>query len=130
MWLEPACGGAPAEDAREPAFDLLERAPERAAVLLGVGVRPSRTGPLFTICHTGHKKGLNSTRVELWSASDIATASTALPTSSKVLCTVYGVISIAALIATVSQVIYYFDDPGGFLLDFLNDLEVTPHGRP
>jgi len=57
------------------------------------------------------------------------TASTALPTSSKVLCTVYGVISIAALIATWSQNIAYFDDPGGFLLDFLNDSKVTPASR-
>jgi hypothetical protein len=58
-----------------------------------------------------------------------ATASTALPASSKVLCGVYGVISIAALIATWSQNIAYFDDPGGFLLDFFNDSKVTPASR-
>jgi Terpene cyclase DEP1 len=57
------------------------------------------------------------------------TDSTALPTSSKVLCGVYGAISIAALIATWSQNIAYFDDPGGFLLDFLNDSKVTPASR-
>jgi hypothetical protein len=54
---------------------------------------------------------------------------TALPTSSKVLCAVYGVIALAALIATWSQNIAYFDDPGGFLLDFLNDSKVTPASR-
>jgi hypothetical protein len=56
-------------------------------------------------------------------------AQTALPTSSKVLCAVYGAIAIAALIATWSQNIAYFDDPGGFLLDFLNDSKVTPASR-
>ena len=54
---------------------------------------------------------------------------TALPTSSKVLCGVYGAIAIAALIATWSQNIAYFDNPGGFLLDFLNDSKVTPASR-
>jgi 4-amino-4-deoxy-L-arabinose transferase-like glycosyltransferase len=52
-----------------------------------------------------------------------------LPTSSKVLCAVYGVISIAALIATWSQNAAYFDSPGRFLLDFLNDAKVTPASR-
>lgn len=56
-------------------------------------------------------------------------AEAALPTSSKVLCAVYGVIAIAALIATWSQNAAYFDDPGGFLLDFLNDSKVTPASR-
>ena len=56
-------------------------------------------------------------------------AETALPTSSKVLCAVYGVISIAALIATWSQNAAYFDNPGGFLVDFLNDSKVTPASR-
>jgi hypothetical protein len=54
---------------------------------------------------------------------------TALPTSSKVLCAVYGVISIAALIATWSQNAAYFDNPGGFLVEFFNDLKVTPASR-
>ena len=53
----------------------------------------------------------------------------ALPTSSKVLCAVYGVISIAALIATWSQNAAYFDNPGGFLLNFLNDSKVTAASR-
>jgi hypothetical protein len=54
---------------------------------------------------------------------------TALPTSSKVLCAVYAVIAVVALIATWSQNAAYFDDPGGFLLDFLNDSKVTPASR-
>jgi len=52
-----------------------------------------------------------------------------LPTSSKVLCAVYGAIAIAALIATWSQNVAYFDDPGGFVLDFFNDTKVTPGSR-
>jgi hypothetical protein len=56
-------------------------------------------------------------------------AETALPTSSKVLCAVYGAIAIAALIATWSQNVAYFDDPGGFVLDFFNDTKVTPGSR-
>jgi hypothetical protein len=54
---------------------------------------------------------------------------TALPTSSKVLCAVYAVISVAALIATWSQNAAYFDNPGGFLVEFLNDSKVTPAAR-
>ena len=52
-----------------------------------------------------------------------------LPTSSKVLCAVYGAIAIAALIATWSQNTAYVDNPGGLLLDFLNDSKVTPASR-
>src|SRR4029077_12380975 len=40
-----------------------------------------------------------------------------------------GVISIAALIATWSQNAAYFDNPGRFLLDFLNDSKVTAASR-
>jgi hypothetical protein len=54
---------------------------------------------------------------------------TALPTSSKVLCAVYGVIAVAALIATWSQNVAYFDNPAGFVPDFLNDSKVTPASR-
>jgi hypothetical protein len=53
----------------------------------------------------------------------------ALPTASKALCAVYAVISIAALLATWSQNAAYFDNPAGFLLDFLNDSRVTPASR-
>jgi hypothetical protein len=56
-------------------------------------------------------------------------AASALPTSSKIVCAVYGAIAIAALIATWSQNAAYFDNPGGFLLDFLNDFRVTPASR-
>jgi hypothetical protein len=53
----------------------------------------------------------------------------ALPTASKALCAVYAVISIAALIATWRQNAAYFDNPGRFLVDFLNDSKVTPASR-
>jgi hypothetical protein len=56
-------------------------------------------------------------------------SATALTTQSKVLCAIYGAIAIAALIATWSQNAAYFDSPGGFLLDFLNDAKVTPASR-
>src|ERR1700754_1254252 len=56
-------------------------------------------------------------------------AATALPTSSKIVCVVYGAIAIAALIATWSQNLAYFDNPGRFLADFLNDSRVTPASR-
>jgi hypothetical protein len=52
-----------------------------------------------------------------------------LPTSSKVLCAVYAVISVAALIATWSQNVAYFDNLGGFLAEFLNDSKVTAASR-
>jgi len=52
-----------------------------------------------------------------------------MPTSSKVLCAVYAAIALVALIATWSQNVAYFDNPGGFLLDFLNDSRVTPASR-
>ena len=54
---------------------------------------------------------------------------TVLPASSKVLCTVYGLIAIAALIATWSQNAAYFDNPGRFMIDFFNDSKVTPASR-
>ena len=56
----------------------------------------------------------------------------ALPTSSKVLCAVYGVIAVAALIATWSQNAAYLAaprDPGHFLVNFLDDSRVTPGSR-
>lgn len=52
-----------------------------------------------------------------------------LPTSRKILCAVYGVIAVAALIATWSQNLAYVDNPARFLLDFLNDSKVTPSSR-
>jgi len=56
-------------------------------------------------------------------------AETGLPTSSKVLCAVYGVIALIALIATWSQNAAYFDNPTGFLLNFFNYSKVTPASR-
>jgi hypothetical protein len=56
-------------------------------------------------------------------------AKTALPTSSKVLCAVYGAIALVALIGTWSQNAAYFDNPGGFLVEFVNDSKVTPASR-
>jgi hypothetical protein len=52
-----------------------------------------------------------------------------MPTSSKVLCAVYAAIALVALIATWSQNVAYFDNPGGFPLDFLNDSRITPASR-
>jgi hypothetical protein len=52
-----------------------------------------------------------------------------LPTASKVLCAVYAVIAIAALVATWSQNAAYFDHPASFLAAFLNDSRVTPASR-
>jgi len=40
---------------REPAFDLVERVPDRAAGLTSHGPKPSRNYPIFTICHTGNR---------------------------------------------------------------------------
>jgi hypothetical protein len=58
-----------------------------------------------------------------------ADQASALPTSRKVLCLVYGVIAVAALIATWSQNVAYLDKPARFLLDFINDSKVTPASR-
>ena len=62
-------------------------------------------------------------------ASSQADHASSLPTSRKVLCVVYGVIAIAALVATWSQNLAYFDNPARFVSDFLNDLKVTPASR-
>lgn len=62
------------------------------------------------------------------SADQVAQPSS-LPTSRKLLCLVYGVIAVAALIATWSQNAAYFGKPARFLLDFLNDAKVTPASR-
>jgi hypothetical protein len=51
-----------------------------------------------------------------------------LPTSSKVLCAVYALISMGALIATWSQNLAYFGH-SNFLLAFWNDTKVTPAAR-
>ncbi|KUH99171.1 DUF2834 domain-containing protein [Mycobacterium sp. IS-3022] len=51
-----------------------------------------------------------------------------LPTTSRVLCVVYAVTAIAALIATWSQNLAYVDS-GSFLLSFSEDLKVTAAAR-
>jgi hypothetical protein len=54
----------------------------------------------------------------------------ALPTSSKVLCVVYGVIAVAALIATWSQNAAYFHaGVAGFINDFFVDTKATHASR-
>jgi hypothetical protein len=58
-----------------------------------------------------------------------ALRTSALPTSRRVLCFVYGTIAVAALIATWSQNLAYVDKPARFLLDFINDSKVTPASR-
>ena len=61
--------------------------------------------------------------------ADQADQATSIPTSRKVLCVIYGAIAVAALIATWSQNLTYFDKPARFLLDFMNDSKVTPSSR-
>jgi hypothetical protein len=58
----------------------------------------------------------------------VNTEAATLPTSSKVLCTVYAVTAIAALLATWSQNLAYIGAEN-FLLSFGNDLKVTPAAR-
>ncbi len=60
---------------------------------------------------------------------DPADQASSIPTSRKVLCAVYGAIAVAALIATWSQNLAYFDRPARFLLDFMNDSKITPSSR-
>ena len=61
--------------------------------------------------------------------ADEADQASSIPTSRKVLCVIYGAIAVAALIATWSQNLAYFDKPARFLLDFMNDSKVTPASR-
>ncbi|MCV7300200.1 DUF2834 domain-containing protein [Mycobacterium barrassiae] len=51
-----------------------------------------------------------------------------LPTSSKVLCAVYALVAVGALIATWSQNLAYIGSEN-FLLAFGNDLKITPASR-
>jgi uncharacterized protein DUF2834 len=53
----------------------------------------------------------------------------ALPTSSKVLCTVYSVIAIVALIATWSQNIAYLDRGAAFVYAFFEATKINPASR-
>jgi hypothetical protein len=58
-----------------------------------------------------------------------ADQASSIPTSRKVLCVIYGAIAVAALIATWSQNLAYFNKPARSLLDFMNDSKVTPSSR-
>lgn len=58
-----------------------------------------------------------------------ANQASSIPTPRKVLCVIYGAIAVAALIATWSQNLAYFDRPARFLLDFMNDSKITPASR-
>ncbi|BBZ17228.1 DUF2834 domain-containing protein [Mycolicibacterium gadium] len=51
-----------------------------------------------------------------------------LPTASKVLCAVYALTSLVALVATWSQNLAYWDAPN-FIAAFANDTKVTPAAR-
>jgi hypothetical protein len=61
--------------------------------------------------------------------ADRADRASSIPTSRKVLCVIYGAIAVAALIATWSQNLAYFDKAAASPLDFLNDSKVTPASR-
>jgi hypothetical protein len=52
-----------------------------------------------------------------------------MPTASKVLCAIYAVIAIAALVATWSQNVAYLDHPARLLSAFLDDTKTTPASR-
>jgi hypothetical protein len=58
-----------------------------------------------------------------------ADQASSIPMSRKVLCAIYGAIAVAALIATWSQNLAYFDKPAWSVLDFMNDSKVTPASR-
>jgi hypothetical protein len=60
---------------------------------------------------------------------ETADSGTSLPTSSKVLCGVYGAIAIAALIGTWSQGGPYTHSVTAFLVDFWRDTKVTAASR-
>ena len=53
-----------------------------------------------------------------------------MPTSRKVLCAVYAVIAVAALIATWSQTVAYIhSSPADFFVNFWHDAKVTASSR-
>ena len=52
-----------------------------------------------------------------------------MPTSRKFLCVVYGVIAVAALIATFSQTLAYSDKGAGSLLAYWKDARMLPASR-
>ena len=67
---------------------------------------------------------MNETRVDV--------ASPSMPTSSKILCAVYAVIALAALVATWSQNLAYLHSPADlttFVGTFVTDTKVNPASR-
>ncbi|OBG23229.1 DUF2834 domain-containing protein [Mycobacterium sp. 852002-51057_SCH5723018] len=52
-----------------------------------------------------------------------------MPTSRKVLCVIYGVIAVAALIACWSQTVAYVHSPTDFFVNFWRDAKVTAASR-
>src|ERR1700760_4657053 len=52
-----------------------------------------------------------------------------MPMSRKVLCAVYALIAVAALIATWSQTVAYLHTPSDFLVNFWHDAKVTASAR-
>ncbi|OBA59194.1 hypothetical protein A5647_18170 [Mycobacterium sp. 1100029.7] len=52
-----------------------------------------------------------------------------MPTSRKILCVVYGVIAVAALIATFSQTLAYSDKGAGSLIAYWKDARILPASR-
>lgn len=52
-----------------------------------------------------------------------------MTTNRKILCGVYALIALVALVGTWSQNLAYLGSPGGFLADFLSDTWVTAASR-
>ena len=52
-----------------------------------------------------------------------------MPTASKIRCGIYAAIAAAALVATWSQNVAYFDHPARFLTAFLDDTKTTAASR-
>jgi hypothetical protein len=61
--------------------------------------------------------------------ADQADQASSIPTSRKVLCVVYGVIAVAALIGTWSQGGPYIHSATDFFINFWRDAKVTPASR-
>ncbi|MBX7432705.1 DUF2834 domain-containing protein [Mycobacterium sp. Y57] len=58
-----------------------------------------------------------------------APPTTGVSFTGRLLCSVYAVIAVVALVATWSQNIAYLDSPAGFLIDFLDDTKANPGSR-
>lgn len=56
-------------------------------------------------------------------------SASSLPVSRKIVCAVYGAISLTALVATWSQNLAYIHQPAGVMANFLTDAKVNPASR-